>query len=164
MAKKKLTPRQERAVMVLAVGQKNETAAQAAGVGVRSVQKWMKDPTFREELRQTMERMRQVFEGRVMQLANNAAVVVQEMLQDHDPNRRAEGAKLALNAAVRLSTRYKELQMEGYVPPPQPMIVLPPGSRMPWENTPTAALPEAVEVEATIVGDGTESDDSGDGA
>lgn len=149
--------------MVLATGQKNETAAAAAGVGIRSVQKWMKDPTFREELRQTMERMRQVFEGRVMQLANNAAVVVQEMLTHPDMDRRAEGAKLALNAAVRLSTRYKELQMEGYVPPPQPMIVLPPGSRMPWENAVRTALPEAtpdtIDAEATIVGDGTEPDD-----
>jgi len=154
MAKKGLTPKQNRALLVLAAGQTQEAAAQAAGVRRQRVQVWMKEHEFREELRLSMERLRHQFESRIVGLANNAAVVVQEAMEHPDLATRMEAAKTAINAAVRMATRYKELQVEGYVPPPTPMIMLPPGSKMPWENAAvsvTTPLPETIDVEATEI-------------
>jgi hypothetical protein len=120
----------------------------------------MKEHEFREELRLAMERMRHQFESRIVGLANNAAVVVQEAMESKDLETRMDAAKTAINAAVRMATRYKELQVEGYVPPPQPMIILPPGSRMPWENAPVpTSLP--IDVEATEITGEAETDEPG---
>jgi hypothetical protein len=115
----------------------------------------LKDDTFLEEKRLAMERMRHQFESRVMLVANNAMSIVQEAMQAKDMETRLKGANLALNAAVRLSTRYKELQVEGYVPPPAPMIVLPSDTKMPWQQKALSAAPpppaDVVEVEAIEV-------------
>ena len=156
MAKKKdLAPKQHKALMALAVGKSIGESGKIAKVTSRTMSNWMKDEDFREELRTAMERMRQQFESRIMQVANNAAVVVQEMLVSPSVEVRAKGANLALNAAVRLSTRYKELQVEGYVPPPRPMIIFPEGTKAPWMAkalAPAPAQPEhVVDVEAIEV-------------
>lgn len=149
MAKKKdLTAKQTKALMALSVGKSQVEASKLANVREGTMRGWMKDETFREELKMTMERMRGQFEARIMQVANNAAVVVQGMLTDQNAEIRAKGATLALNAAVRLSTRYKELQVEGYVPPPRPMIIFPDGTKPPWMNK---ALPPAPEVPEGVV-------------
>ena len=142
--REELTPKQITALTVLSLGQSHKEAAKEAGVNNNTITLWMKDETFRNELRLYMERRRQQFESRVMQVANNAMVVVQELLTDKNQDVRAKGAQLALNAAVRLSTRYKELQVEGYVPP-QPLVVFPPGTRLPWAQKALAA-PEHTEI------------------
>jgi len=124
-----LSPKQHRAIMLLASGATNDQVAVGVGVKLGTVRVWLRNEFFRTEVRRAMERVRQIFESRMMSLASNAAVVVDKMISDNkDPDRQSEGAKLALNAAVRLSNRYKELQVEGYVPPP--MFVLPEGSRI----------------------------------
>lgn len=156
-AKKELNQKQYKALALLVAGQTHEQAAAEAGVTTKRVRDWLRDSRFSEELRLAMERMRQTFESRVMGLANNAAVVVQDMLTDEkDKTRQLEGAKLAFNAAVRLSTRYKELQVEGYVPPAQPLIVFPQGTKFSWQKTiETPALPleipETIDIEAEEV-------------
>jgi hypothetical protein len=123
-----------------------EQAAVAAGVRKETVGDWLRDNKFTDELRLALERMRQTFEARVMGLANNAAVVVGDMIaDDKDKERQLEGAKLAFNAAVRLSNRYKELQVEGYVAPAQPLVVFPSGTRFPWQNRITAP-PQPLEI------------------
>lgn len=155
---KDLTPKQVKALMALSVGKTQAEAASLSHVQGNTIRTWMKDETFREELRLTMERMRQQFESRVMLVANNAMSVVQKMLSDKDKDIQAKGANLALNAAVRLSTRYKELQVEGYVPPPAPMIILPSDTKMPWQQKalpPPPPMPEEiVEVEPIEVDKG----------
>lgn len=113
---------------LLATGASNERCAMAIGVRPMTISAWMKREDFRMEVRRAMERMRQIFEGRIMGLAANAAVVVERMITSQDMDIQAAGAKLALNSAVRLANRYKELQVEGYVPPP--VFVLPEGSRV----------------------------------
>lgn len=159
MAKSKdLSPKQVKALMVLSVGQSQLKAAQEAGVQEKTVNLWMKNDTFRDELRLTMERMRQQFESRVMSVANNAMVVVQELLTHKEPLFRLKGAQLALNSATRLSTRYKELQVEGYVPPPAPMIVIADGSKHPIFNP--ATLPK--QLQAVIDVEATETDGNPD--
>ena len=156
MAKKSnITPKQMKALMVLSVGRSQAEAATAAGVSAKTVAVWMKDEDFLDERRLMMERMRHQFESRVMQVANNAMVVVQDMLSDSSKDIRAKGATLALNAAVRLTTRYKELREEGFIAPSNPMIILPADTKMPWQQKALAAAPpppeEIVEVEAIEV-------------
>jgi DNA-binding XRE family transcriptional regulator len=151
MAKKDLSVKQHKALALLVAGQTQEAAAAAAGVRQKTMIEWMRDNVFRDELRLALERMRQTFEARVMGLANNAAVVVGDMLSDNDDkDRQLEGAKLAFNAAVRLSNRYKELQIEGYVAPAQPLVVFPPGTHFPWQGQ--LSLPaQIIDVDSTEV-------------
>ena len=152
MAKKDLSVKQHKALALLVAGQTQEAAAAAAGVRQKTMIEWMRDNVFRDELRLALERMRQTFEARVMGLANNAAVVVGDMIADDgDKDRQLEGAKLAFNAAVRLSNRYKELQIEGYVAPAQPLVVFPPGTQFPWQGQ--LSLPaQIIDVESTEAG------------
>jgi DNA-binding CsgD family transcriptional regulator len=147
-----ISPKQSKALALLAVGQSQAQAAQGAGVNHNTVTNWMRDEKFRAELRLMMERTRQQFESRVMQVANNAMVVVQELLKDGDKGIRAKGANLALNAAVRLSTRYRELQVEGAVQP-TPLVIFPDGTRLPWAQKALAA-PEHTQL--------SDPDDDGD--
>ncbi len=157
MAKKDLTPKQLTALAMLVSGQSQETAADAAHVKPHTLRAWMKDSYFMDELRLAMERMRQTFEARVMGIANNAAVVVADMISDtDDKDRQLEGAKIAFNAAVRLSNRYKELQVEGYVAPAQPLVVFPAGTKFPWQNKIEAPV-VPLEIPADII-DGESED------
>jgi hypothetical protein len=86
-----------------------------------------------------------------MGLANNSAVVLAEMISDNtNKERQLEGVKLAFNSAVRLSNRYKELQVEGFVAPAQPLVVFPVGTRFPWQNRMT--LPDVpLEIPADVI-------------
>jgi hypothetical protein len=144
MARKALSPKQHKALALLVAGQTQESVSLALHVKHNTIREWMRDETFRDELRLALERMRQTFEARVMQLANNASVVVGQMIEGSDPDRQLEGAKLAFNAAVRLSNRYKELQVEGYVAPAQPLVVFPAGTKFPWQGA--AVLPPGSEM------------------
>jgi hypothetical protein len=155
MAKKKdLSAKQHAALALLVAGQTQEAAAVAAHVRPQTLQEWMRDNTFRDELRLAMERTRQIFESRVLGLANNAAVVVQEMIaDDKDKERQLEGVKVAFNAAVRLSNRYKELQVEGYVAPAQPLVVFPAGTKFPWQGSLSLPPQQVIDVDSEPVDD-----------
>jgi len=140
--KTKLKPKQVQAVGLLISGQTEEQVSANVGVSRTTLTGWLRDNTFADELRLANERLRQMFESRVMGLANNAAVVVGEMIEDkQDKERQLEGAKLAFNAAVRLANRYKELQVEGIVAPAQPLVVFPVGTKFPWQNKLAATKP-----------------------
>lgn len=161
--RKKLLPKQQKALMLLAAGVSQEAVSNAVGVTQPTMVAWMNTELFREELRIAAERARQTFESRVFNLANNSAVVVGDMIKDDkNKERQLEGVKLAFNAAVRLANRYKELQVEGYVTPTQPLVVFPAGTQFPWKNKailPPVPLeiPETIDIEAEEVsGDGSE--------
>jgi len=151
MAKKDLSAKQLTALGLLVKGHSQEEAALAAKVRQTTIRDWMKEESFRDELRLALERMRQTFEARVMGLANNSAVVLAEMIADDtNKERQLEGVKLAFNSAVRLSNRYKELQVEGFVAPAQPLVVFPVGTRFPWQNRMTLpAVP--LEIPADVI-------------
>lgn len=165
--KKTLSAKQITALALLVQGHTQDEAAKAASVKAATLRDWMREETFRDELRLALERMRQTFEARVMGLANNSAVVLAGMIADDtNKERQLEGVKLAFNSAVRLSNRYKELQVEGYVAPAQPLVVFPAGTRFPWQSRmelPPLPLeiPEGsvIDVESEVVDD--QADDSG---
>jgi len=75
-------------------------------------------------------------------VANNATVVLQQMLEAPDMATKAQGVKLSIQSATRLASRYRELQVEGYVPPPVPMIVFPEGSKPAWMNKQLPPAPD----------------------
>lgn len=140
--------------MLLATGVSNDQAAAAAGVSANTIRKWMHNEAFRAELRDVMERARQIFESRIMALATNAAVVIQKLMASQDLAQQTEGAKMALNAAVRLVARYKELQVDGYIPPSVPLVVFPEGTKMPWASGPALPPgPAPIDVESKVVDD-----------
>lgn len=153
-SKKTLSAKQRNALVLLVAGHTQDQAATAIGAHAKTVQEWMRDPFFRDELRLALERTRQIFESRVMGLANNAAVVLGDMIaDDKNKERQLEGVKVAFNAAVRLSTRYKELQVEGVVAPAQPLVVFPAGTKFPWQGQLALSPPPPIDVEATIIDD-----------
>jgi hypothetical protein len=164
MAKRtKLAPKQLKALSLLAAGVSQEAVAEAVEVQRPTVAAWMNTELFQEELRIAAERSRQTFESRVFNLANNSAVIVGDMIKDEkNKERQMEGVKLAFNAAVRLANRYKELQVEGYVAPTQPLVIFPQGTVFPWKNKAILPpmpleIPETIDIEAEEVdGDGSE--------
>ncbi len=119
----RLSPRQERAAIMLAAGYTQVQVARDLGVDESSIRRWQTREPFKRAIRVALERSRQAFEGRLFALAGQASVVVQRMLTSPKEERQAHGAKLVLANAARLAARYKELQVEGYTPPP--MFLLP---------------------------------------
>lgn len=164
MAKRtKLAPNQLKALSLLTADVSQEAVANAIEVQTGTISTWMNTELFREELRIAAERSRQTFESRVFNLANNSAVIVGDMIKDEkNKERQMEGVKLAFNAAVRLANRYKELQVEGYVAPTQPLVIFPQGTVFPWKNKAILPpmpleIPETIDVESEEVdGDGSE--------
>ncbi len=158
----KLTQKQTEVLALLGAGLSIEAASEGTGVQNHLINLWMKTDLFREELRLVSERARATFEARVFTLANNSASVVGDMIKDvKDKNRQLEGVKLAFGSAVRLANRYKELQVEGYVAPAQPLVVFPMGTRFPWQNkimlpAQPLEIPAVVDVEAQEVQDNDE--------
>lgn len=144
--KKKLTPKQITALDMLSIGQSQALAAKEAKVNQNTLTVWMKNEVFREELRLLMERRRQQFESRVMLSANDGVAVIQRAMSSKDEDRALRAANSAVNAGVRIATRYKELQVEGYVAPPAPMIVFQAGAPHPIFN-PTTIPQQSLEAE-----------------
>lgn len=160
MAKKKdLTAKQVAALAVLTLGQTQAQAAKEAGVGTTTMTTWMKDETFRKELRLYMERMREQMEARVIFGASEGMAGLQQAARDKDPDRSLKASIAMVNAGVKIGTRYKQLAVEGYVPPPVPMIVFPEGGYHPIFNP--AQLPDVIDVTPKEI-DGDTADDTGD--
>lgn len=72
-----LTPKQTRAIQALLVSRTVAEAAQAAGVGFRTLTRWLTEPEFRAALREAQE---QALDAAVSRLAG-AAVIAADTLQ-----------------------------------------------------------------------------------
>jgi hypothetical protein len=130
--KKKLTPKQIQVLTLLIAGHTNEGAANNAEVAISTIHSWLKNPQFNEEYRVGMERYRMVLEGRLNSIAQIASNKIKEFLENPNPEIRLEAAKIAINAAVRSNNRYKELQVQGFIAPVQPLVIFPAGTQLPW--------------------------------
>jgi hypothetical protein len=154
----KLPPDQLKALSLLAAGVSQDAVAGAINVKSSTISQWFSTELFQEELRIAGERARQTFESRVFNLANNSAVVVGDMIKDDkNKDRQLEGVKLAFNAAVRLANRYKELQVEGYIAPVQPLVIFPKGTAYSWTNKALPLqpleIPEVIDIESETPND-----------
>lgn len=130
-----LTPTQDLAAVQLGHGMSIEKVAVDAGVNERTVRRWMREDDFRLAMREALDRARYRLEARLFALSDHATVIVQRLMNSKSDDQQYHGAKLALGNAVRMAARYRELQIEGYVPQ-TPMIVFPQGTRMPWNSLP----------------------------
>lgn len=157
-SKKKLTGKQIQVLSSLVAGNSYEGAANVSGVSTSTINSWMRESHFHEEYKLGMERFRSILESRMNAVAQRASKVINEFLDSANPEIRLEAAKVAINAAVRLNNRYKELQVQGYIAPAQPLVVFPAGTQFPWaskESLPMLPqLPDnIIEVDAVEVTD-----------
>ena len=138
--KKSLTPKQMKALTVLATGGTWAKAAEAAGVGKTTISKWVRLNEFHRELTKAMERMRYAFESRAIAAGQDAIAVAHNELKHKDADIKLKASNILVGAAVRLGSRYKELEVSGALPAPQPMIIFPDNTRMPWNAKPVDVI------------------------
>lgn len=160
----RVTPRQQKAVLLLAAGMSDNLVAEQVGArGPDVIKKWMRSPGFKNELASAREYIRDQFESRMLQLAGRAQVVVKEMMESKDMSTKAKGAQITLQATVKLVTRYKEFQHEGVVQS-SPVLVMPAGTQLyagsppSWVSNPSQVLEIPAKVVSDRVADG--DDDS----
>ena len=153
--KQKLTPKQIEVLALIVSGHTYEGASAASGVAVATINAWMKKSAFNEEYRLGMERFRNIFESRMMALAQKASTKISQFMDSANPEVSLEASKITINAAVRLNNRYKELQVQGFIAPVQPLVIFPEGTKLPWavkDALPMLpAIPEVIDAEATDV-------------
>jgi hypothetical protein len=97
----KLSRKQESAIAALLTAATIARAAKQAGVSLRTLQRWMKEPAFAAAYRQAR---RQVVDHAVtllQSLCGSAVLALDEALRDRDVNSRTRAAKIVLDAAMK---------------------------------------------------------------
>jgi DNA-binding CsgD family transcriptional regulator len=152
--RRELTPTQVRVLGLLAAGVSEEQAATNTGLSLSTIRRWLRTELFKSEIRHYLERYRQAFEGRIFQIANEGAREIQVAIRDNpdikaDPiekmfaaKRRLKGAEIAVSAASRILTRYKELQIDDRRP--APMFLIPEGTEMLIDRVEPVAPSDAI--------------------
>lgn len=104
----RLSERQERALETLLSRPTIEAAAKAAGVGARTLHRWLKEPAFRDAYREARaETVRQVT-VRLQQAAGSAVDALTAVMSDDS----APQAARVSAARVVLETTYRALELE----------------------------------------------------
>lgn len=169
MARKRTTElngRQTEAISLMVRGRSVEGTAEEIGVSRVTIYNWLKIPSFRDEMKRLMESYRDLLENRINGLAINATAKLGEMMESEDIFIKMSAIRLAVQSAVKLSGKYKELQVSGYVAPP--MFLLPQGTRIstvrveptppPDTNAAEFATGPTIDVEARMLPDDTEDE------
>lgn len=111
-----LTPGQKRAISELLVSGNVSKAAEVAGVGRVTVHRWMRQPAFREALRQAEADALDSLQRRLVTLGNGAADALQAGLDSPDLRIRLRAADtvldrlLALRQLIDFDTRLAALE------------------------------------------------------
>ncbi len=153
MAKKDLTPKQTKALVLMVGGATQILAAAEVGVHPNTINTWMKLPDFRNELEGMMARIRMNFESRAMVVGSNALVRVDKHIKSPDDNTSLKATNQALSVAARIVSSHKQDGDSGDTAI-TPMIVLPVATKMPWTNKKMLDIGPVIDVEVT------ESDES----
>ena len=166
-AKRTLSPKQMKALVALTSGQSHKKAAELAGVSEATISNWMRTNLFHKEFTKAMERMRYAFEARVVAAGQDAIAVIHKELDNPDVEIRLKAGTSLANNAVRIGSRYKELEVSGALPAQQPMIIFPQDTKMPWNSKPVEVVVDAkavvVDAKAKELPSGSEDDEtSGD--
>lgn len=138
--KKLLTPKQMKALVALTSGLTNRKAAELAGVSEATICNWIRTNAFHKEFTKAMERMRYAFEARVISAGQDAIAVVHKELDNPDVEIRLKAGTSLANNAVRVGSRYKELEVSGALPSAQPLVIFPEGTKMPWNAKPVEVI------------------------
>lgn len=97
-----LSARQARAVVALLTASSLTVAAKQAGVGERTLRRWLKDATFRTAYRETSQRFLQEATGRLRAAAGEAVDTLRHALRDERPANRIRAATVLLDVAVKV--------------------------------------------------------------
>ncbi len=98
-----LTGKQERALHALLTEPTIEEAARAAGIGERTLYRWLNDPPFVAAYREARRQAVQRATGRLQQAANDAVTTLQNVMMDAEAPApaRVNAAKSVLDLAVK---------------------------------------------------------------
>ncbi len=98
-----LTPRQRRALEALLVCPDVKAAAQAAGVGYRTLRGWLKQPAFQQALQEAEQDALAALQRRLVALGLQAGAVLEEAMQPLEKTPyRLRAADLVLGNLLRL--------------------------------------------------------------
>lgn len=102
-SKDKLTPRQEAAIVALLSSRNVEEAAKASNNPVRTLYRWLKDPTFDAAYRKAQRVWFRQAVGRLQQAANPAVAALIKLAMDPTvpPTARARAAYCILTLSIR---------------------------------------------------------------
>jgi hypothetical protein len=105
-----LAPNQVKALIKLAAGSGDEEAAQAAGVTVRSVQNWKKQPNFKSMLRQAVAATYDAAIAELVDGAKDAARELKEIITDPDTPKRVKVSAIA--TLLEIASKAKQTILE----------------------------------------------------
>ncbi|MFF3461005.1 hypothetical protein [Streptomyces sp. NPDC002619] len=98
-----MTQNKPAALLALARGATSEEAArEAAGVSGRTVRRWMEDPDFQTDVRDTRTELLQHAVGQLAAGAVEAVTTLREALKDADGRNRVQAARTLLDAVLSL--------------------------------------------------------------
>jgi transposase-like protein len=97
-----LTPRQEAAALALAGGRQVKAAAEAVGIGERTLHRWRESATFRSREQELRSELFGLAVGRLCELTGKAADRLGELLDSKTETVALGAAKAILEAAQRL--------------------------------------------------------------
>ncbi|MFC3347765.1 hypothetical protein ACFOOM_10060 [Streptomyces echinoruber] len=97
-------PKQARpaAIIALARGATSEEAARESGVSGRTIRRWMEDPDFQIEVRDTRTEILSSAVGQLAAGAAEAVTTLREALRDADGRNRVQAARTLLDACLSL--------------------------------------------------------------
>ena len=106
-----LSLRQHSALPVVALSTSLTQAAQAAGVGRSTLNRWMNDPAFRSEIVRVRQEAADLARQEMQGMMLRAASVINNAMDDTDPRIRLRAARYALSFANSL-TQIHQLNSE----------------------------------------------------
>lgn len=109
-----LSPRQRKALEILVVGGTTAEAATAAGVHVRTVQRWLHRDEFREALKAAQAEVLEAFGRRLRSLGSRAIETLVQVMEDATttPSSRVSAAKCVVESIFRLTEWEKMEELE----------------------------------------------------
>jgi hypothetical protein len=99
-----LTPRQERAIAALLTAPDQSAAATAAGIGRRTLTRWMADAAFREAYREASARRLWDTIGLLRATSADALATLRTALQSNNEHVKVRAAVALLEIAVKVET------------------------------------------------------------
>ncbi len=104
-----LSPRQLVALPYVASEPTVSEGARAAGIARMTLTRWLRDPTFREELERIRRNISELAYSNLEGLTLKSVIRLQQLLDDPDPNVRHRAIKTALSLSLTFRDQ-KEVQ------------------------------------------------------
>jgi HEAT repeat protein len=90
------------AIELLAKGASHGEAARGAGVDKRTIQRWLKEPEFRDDIETFRAGMLSSSAGQLCQASNDAVQTLQKLLKDESASIKLGAARAILDSVIRI--------------------------------------------------------------